>query len=380
MYGGYGYPLATSPVPQGPGFLSDLWFWEGSAAVGAWIPANPPVFINSSGKYQADETPLELINSAGAYTAVGSVGTPGARWGATPWTDASGNLWMFAGQGYDSTGVETGLLNDTWEWISTGPDPNGTGIFLGTWIWQAGPNTSNHAGVYDTQGVASASNIPGGRWAAASYVDASGNLWMVGGQAYDSAGHIGLLKVRLRVDGGKGSSGLTRCKTSGCSADSGWIRRGRPTETSTTFGSWVRRRSGLGYPAATRPTRMECRARKSPPRQPMFLVREGLLWVGATKIIICGSSVDAGTIPWPLWVPASSTMSGSTSKAPASGFGGTAQTTWTRTGPISPASPTLTMSRAHGEARRCGSQIPYCISGLSGDRATTRLRSPGTAI
>jgi len=31
------------------------------------------------------------------------------------WSDASGNLWLFGGEGFDSTGTE-GTLNDLWEY------------------------------------------------------------------------------------------------------------------------------------------------------------------------------------------------------------------------------------------------------------------------
>jgi hypothetical protein len=40
---------------------------------------------------------------------------PGGRWGATAYTDAAGNVWMFGGQGYDSGG-NVGLLNDLWKY------------------------------------------------------------------------------------------------------------------------------------------------------------------------------------------------------------------------------------------------------------------------
>jgi hypothetical protein len=205
MFGGYGYPLASTPA-QGPGYLNDLWFWEGSpTSGGGWFPANLPVFQDTSGIWHANGTSLEYINTAGNYVALGSAGTPGSRWGGTTWTDSSGNLWMFGGQGYDSrgTGYGYGLLNDTWEWVPTGLEPHATGDFLGTWIWQGGSSTFNQKGVYGTIGVAASTNIPGGRWAAASYTDVSGNLWLAGGQGYDSTGTIGLLNDVWEYTGGQ---------------------------------------------------------------------------------------------------------------------------------------------------------------------------------
>src|SRR5207248_92581 len=72
-------------------------------------------------------------------------------------------------------------------------DPNGAGTFTGQWIWQGGSHIGNAKGVYGTLGIASASNIPGGRWAAATYTDTTGNVWLFGGQGVDSAGTIGIL-------------------------------------------------------------------------------------------------------------------------------------------------------------------------------------------
>ena len=36
-------------------------------------------------------------------------------------------------------------------------------------------------GVYGTQGVPSAANVPGGRYGSVSWIDSSGNLWLFGG-------------------------------------------------------------------------------------------------------------------------------------------------------------------------------------------------------
>jgi hypothetical protein len=38
---------------------------------------------------------------------------PGARFGAVNWTDASGNLWLFGGNGPDAAGT-FGYLNGLW--------------------------------------------------------------------------------------------------------------------------------------------------------------------------------------------------------------------------------------------------------------------------
>jgi hypothetical protein len=56
------------------------------------------------------------------------------------------------------------------------------------WTWMSGSTTQGSAGVYGTQGVASASNVPGARTAAQSWVDNNGNLWLFGG--FDESGRF----------------------------------------------------------------------------------------------------------------------------------------------------------------------------------------------
>jgi hypothetical protein len=91
---------------------------------------------------------------------------------------------MFGGQGYDASTLDFTLLNDLWEWVPGGPDANGAGTFTGQWIWRGGSNIGNQP---------SSSNMPGGRWAAATYKDSVGNVWLFGGQGLDSVGNTGLL-------------------------------------------------------------------------------------------------------------------------------------------------------------------------------------------
>ena len=56
------------------------------------------------------------------------------------------------------------------------------------WTWMGGSNVipsgssePGPPGVYGTMGVASATNMPGGRFYAASWTDKQGNLWLFGG-------------------------------------------------------------------------------------------------------------------------------------------------------------------------------------------------------
>jgi N-acetylneuraminic acid mutarotase len=61
------------------------------------------------------------------------------------------------------------------------------------WTWVGGSSVGAAAGVYGTLGVASTSNVPGARTGAGSWTDSAGNLWLFGGEGYDSAGTDGFL-------------------------------------------------------------------------------------------------------------------------------------------------------------------------------------------
>jgi len=115
---------------------------------------------------------------------------PGARMDAVGWADKAGNLWLFGGDGEDSS-LTAGGLSDLWEYS------------VGQWTWIGGPKTANQKGVYGTQAVAAASNQPGARTSATSWIDASGNLWLFGGEGIDSAGTAGPLNDLWKYSGGQ---------------------------------------------------------------------------------------------------------------------------------------------------------------------------------
>jgi N-acetylneuraminic acid mutarotase len=113
---------------------------------------------------------------------------PGARDGAAGWADSNGNLWLFGGYGYDSAGT-FGALNDLWEF---GPTAN-------TWMWISGNSTVFAAGVYETQRVPGAANVPQARERVASWIDGSGNLWFFGGTGWNT-NSAGMLNDLWKVD------------------------------------------------------------------------------------------------------------------------------------------------------------------------------------
>ncbi len=157
LFGGFGHDSAGTRD-----YLNDLWKFSPTSNQWAW------------------EGGSNTIDAAGVY---GTLGTPapgnipGARRYAVDWTDARGNLWLFGGYGYDSTGT-LGDLNDLWEFSPTSNQ----------WTWEGGSSTVNTAGVYGTLGTPASTNVPGARVAAKNWTDANGNVWLFGGEAYGSDG------------------------------------------------------------------------------------------------------------------------------------------------------------------------------------------------
>jgi hypothetical protein len=179
LFSGYGYSTDTT-VPQ-PAFFQEMWNYTSTADYGGsyndfWTLTTPASsvpagrwgavtwtdatgnlwlfggqdggtnFLNDTWSYDISTQTWTYAsggaNQSGVYgtkgvAAAGNI--PGGRWGATGRLDASGNLWLFGGYGYDSTGA-LGLLNDLWEFSG------------GQWAWVSGSNLANPSGVYGTQG------------------------------------------------------------------------------------------------------------------------------------------------------------------------------------------------------------------------------------
>ena len=101
---------------------------------------------------------------------------PHARYEACQWTDLQGNFWMYGG------GIANARYSDMWRFE---PATN-------NWTWMHGTQTMNQSPVYGVKGIANAANTPGGNgFAAATWTDLSGNLWMYGG--HDGSNSYNLL-------------------------------------------------------------------------------------------------------------------------------------------------------------------------------------------
>jgi N-acetylneuraminic acid mutarotase len=166
LFGGWGYTASGSS-----GRLNDLWKFDGTN----WTWVSGSNATNQYGVYGTKGT-----------AAPGNV--PGARESSVSWVDASGNLWLFGGVGYATSG-SSGRLNDLWRFDGT------------NWTWVSGSNATWQYGVYGTKGVAAPGNVPGARDASVSWIDASGNLWLFGGWGYAASGSYYYLNDLWKFDG-----------------------------------------------------------------------------------------------------------------------------------------------------------------------------------
>jgi len=149
------------------GNLNDLWEYDPATLEWTWISGASS--IGGLGTYGTQDTPA-------------STNVPGSRTGAVSWIDTKGQLWLFGGYGDDSASANR-WLNDLWTFNPTKLE----------WAWISGSSTGGAKGSYGTKGTADTSNYPGARYAAASWMDSSGRLWLFGGYGADSAGAGGWL-------------------------------------------------------------------------------------------------------------------------------------------------------------------------------------------
>jgi len=170
------------------GILNDLWVYQISS--GQWTYVQGFTAANQTGAYGSAS--IGAPNTIGAAGTVGllpasSTTYPGSRWGASAWTDAGGDLWLFGGWGLDSTGTNgNGALNDLWVYV-----PNATLGQPGSWTWVKGSSTGDRGGSAATSLVRPypyhVTDTPGGRSNATHWVDGLNQLWMFGGEGYDSS-------------------------------------------------------------------------------------------------------------------------------------------------------------------------------------------------
>ncbi len=148
LFGGYDFSAGNHAA-----------LWKYDPLVNEWTWMKGPTVTNAPGVYGT-----QGVSNPANY--------PGARTnGACTWVDASGNLWLFGGNGYDAAGV-AGQLNDLWKYT----------ISSNEWTWMKGPNTANDPGFFGTQGVSNIANLPPSRKeTSCAWTDNAGDLWLYGG-------------------------------------------------------------------------------------------------------------------------------------------------------------------------------------------------------
>lgn len=154
LFGGYGLGSAGSADQ-----LNDLWKHE--PATGNWTWMKGAATGGQDGAY-------------GTQGVAAPDNTPGARQGATSWTDKTGNLWLFGG--WRVAPAFRAYYNDLWKY-----DPA-----TGNWTWMKGASFAYQPGLYGTRGVPAPGNTPGAREGALSWSDNAGNLWLFGGSIHTS--------------------------------------------------------------------------------------------------------------------------------------------------------------------------------------------------
>lgn len=155
----------------GVGQGNDLWKFNPSASQWTKVNGNTTISYGSQG-----------VSS--------STNRPGGKEFAASGTDTNGIVWLFGGFGSTVSGRSAGYLNDLWEFNPATAE----------WVWVSGSNQQDQHGSYGTQGVASSSNAPGGRFAAVSWVDSHGNFWLFGGEGYDASGAFDYLNDLWKYD------------------------------------------------------------------------------------------------------------------------------------------------------------------------------------
>ena len=123
------------------------------------------------------------------------------------------------------------------------------------WTWVNGPNVVDQKGIYGTQGLAASSNVPGGRLASVTGVDASGDFWLFGGYGVDSIGGQAYLNDLWKYSAGQWTwvnganvvdqKGIYGTQGTAASGNVPGAREGAVSWTDATGGFWLF--GGVGY-------------------------------------------------------------------------------------------------------------------------------------
>ncbi len=145
-------------------------------AGGLWkydIPTNQWTWVGG-----ADNEYLPVHGTQGQFA---PENYPGYRFGASGWTDAAGNLWLFGGMTIriavgptDAAGLPLPhMTNDIWKYDTS----------LRQWMWLKGANSAITTTSYGMKGVPDSANMPRSRVGAVSWNDNLDNFWFMGGDS-----------------------------------------------------------------------------------------------------------------------------------------------------------------------------------------------------
>jgi N-acetylneuraminic acid mutarotase len=184
LFGGWSFDVANGVQY----YFDELWEFDPSTNKWAWMGGSSTrdgsaCFQNVSSYYPTCGEP----GTYGTIVTPSSGNIPGGRAGGRGWTDASGNFWLFSGNGFDANGY-FGDPNDLWEF---NPSTN-------KWAWMGGNNAVPGCADYDcsppgiqgTLGTPAAGNIPAGRDHASGWADSKGNFWLYGGGGSEVANNV----------------------------------------------------------------------------------------------------------------------------------------------------------------------------------------------
>ena len=142
--------------------------------------------------------PRKVCTTAGRYGELGSASAlnkPGCRRRAAAWSDMEGNLWMFGGDGIDSSQASLSvfshskLLSDVWYY----------NLETGMWAWKGGEKSGDQKGKFGKKGQSSDDNLPGSRCESVSWM-MENYLYLFGGVGHDAYGKDGYLNDIWQLD------------------------------------------------------------------------------------------------------------------------------------------------------------------------------------
>ena len=168
----------------GVGASNDLWKYNPTSNEWVWVRGN---------------TTAPIYGTMGVPSALNN--PPKLGYGANCWTDASGDLWLFAGYNISSPGQNDVL----WRY----------NIANDEWTWMKGNYTISSPAIYGTKGIAAISNTPGIRQECKSAWVYGNKLWLFGGIKNAGSAYNDLWQYDIATNNWTWESGTNIINSSG---------------------------------------------------------------------------------------------------------------------------------------------------------------------